>query len=153
MASCSNGSAAAPSALIWGYDGVAARGMTTVRNFATIAGAGEGVRLQAGGTVVNGAATDFAAAIEGHEGVAVAGGAGSVTNFGVIGGALSYVGVALGAGGQVVNGGTADTGAIIAGSYGVIAYGRGGALSTSPPSSRTAKRLARTASACRLAAP
>jgi hypothetical protein len=93
-------------------------GADTVTNLGTIsAGAfAPDVALAAGGSVANGSATDLTAGIGGSgAGVEITGGAGTVTNFGTIAGALAGWEVVLSAGGAVINGGATDTGAVIDG--------------------------------------
>ncbi len=78
--------------------------------------AGFGVDLKGGGTVENGPSGASTALIAGYGGVAIAGGAGTVTNFATIEGRGSrHDGVELFAGGYVGNGATTDTAASISG--------------------------------------
>jgi len=121
-----NGNASTPAATIEGQYGVnITGGAGYVFNSGTIKALsagyfGTGVVLKNGGTVVNGAATDRVALIQGtgRDGVAIMGGLGTVTNYGSIATGAS-VAVYLGAGGFVTNGALTDTGATIEGAVGV----------------------------------
>jgi hypothetical protein len=119
-----NGSSTDTTAFVQGYIGVAVDANAgTVDNFGTIvAGQGPatvgsflpGVFLDAGGAVTNGSSTDTTASIFGVAGVYGSGAAaGTVTNFGSIGG--STFGVVLLSGGKITNGSTSDIGARIVG--------------------------------------
>ncbi len=90
----------------------------------------DGIDLNAGGLVQNGAANHTSALIEGRRGVVVNGGAGSVVNFGTIEGAAhgSPAGVYLSAGGGVTNGSEGDITAQILGYRGVYVTGGAGAV-------------------------
>ncbi|MEO8926171.1 MAG: hypothetical protein ABI306_03315 [Caulobacteraceae bacterium] len=122
-----NGAVTDTAALILGGSGVDISGSATVTNFGAIRGlavgrGAHGLRLQNGGVVVNGAAGDPIASIEGYTGVAILGAAGTVTNFGTVrgdGAENLEFGVNLRAGGGVYNGGASDRSALIVGYGGV----------------------------------
>ncbi|HEY2179399.1 MAG TPA: hypothetical protein VGH15_12535, partial [Caulobacteraceae bacterium] len=143
-----NGAVTNTGAVIDAHYGIKVTGAAvTVSNFATIDGrsttlaAGFAVDLNAGGSVVNGAATDTTALIDGPTGIQIAGAAASVTNFGTIRGhattlevtygtitvAKTYA-VALSAGGVVVNGSAQVTTARIEGPEGVVIAGAAGTV-------------------------
>lgn len=98
------------------------------------------VQLGAGGTIINGAATDTSAKID--AGVSVTGGIGTIDNFGTIGygsniakkatitTAILYAGAAFADGGTVINGSATDTAAKIdGGAAGVSISGGSGRVS------------------------
>ena len=102
----------------------------SVVNYGTIHGAGDGVFLEDGGAVTNGASGATSAGITGSSGVNVATASGTVSNDGTISG-VSGDGVFLGAGGNVVNGAgnpTASTALITGSSYGIDVRGNGGTI-------------------------
>jgi hypothetical protein len=112
-----------------GGDGVVLVAAGTLSNTGHIEGYDDGVRLETGGKVANGAATATYAQINGLDGVySGAGGAATVTNFGSLSGSL--VGVQLEGGGRVVNGSTSVTTAYIGGGLfglgGAVLFGAGG---------------------------
>jgi hypothetical protein len=129
-----NGPSGASGALIYGLIGVGIAGRAgTVTNFGTIHTksvgfeGGTGVELGDGGSVTNGSATATQAFIGGYifngvnfhpgveHGVAIGGGAGTMTNFGTV------TGITLEDGGQVVNGPSGATGALVDSYYGAVA--------------------------------
>jgi len=87
-------------------------------------GGSDGMDLNAGGLVRNGATDVTGALIEGYNGIVVEGGTGSVTNFGTIEG-FNSSGARLANGGVVINGSADDTTALIEGHNPVVVYGRG----------------------------
>ncbi len=90
---------------------------------------GTGVGLGAGGTVINGDATDTRAVISGYDlGVGISGGAGTIMNYGTIG-SESAEAILLGAGGSIVNGSGSDTTALIG--YGFYIFGSAGTVTNS----------------------
>ncbi len=102
----------------------------SVANYGTIHGAGDGVFLEHGGAVTNGASGATSAGITGSNGVNVANASGTVSNDGTISG-VSGDGVFLGAGGNVINGAdnpTASTALITGSSYGIDVRGNGGTV-------------------------
>jgi len=123
--SVTNGSATDTTALIsGGGNGVGFKTTAgTVANYGTISGTGtysDGVRLEAGGSVTNGSATDTTALISGGGNgveVEVFRAAGTVANYGTISGGSS--GIFLRYGGRVSNGSANDTNASISGNNGV----------------------------------
>ncbi len=126
-----NGDLSDIQALISGGSGVAIYGAAgAVTNQGTIdstvgsetAVGGYGVRLGAGGGLTNGAYSNHAALVEGYgAGVSVAGGAGTIHNFGLIratGGLNAYTpanGIELNAGGLLINGAPSDRLALVEG--------------------------------------
>ena len=115
-----NGSAADTSASIGGERGVLGFGSpSTLTNFGTIGGSGNGVALNAGGAITNGSGSDSAALIAGGgRGDAVyilASTAATVVNYGSIENTAAGNGIGIVPGGTVVNGTTADTVATIIG--------------------------------------
>jgi hypothetical protein len=120
-----NGSAGDAAAVIQGYaEGVGFAVIAgTMINFGLVRGVGTasvGVVLGDGGLVVNGSATDVTATILGAAvSVEVLTAAGTVNNFGTLGGVGANVGAALEGGGLIVNGSVADTAALIEGGIGV----------------------------------
>ncbi len=102
----------------------------SVANYGTIHGVGDGVFLEDGGAVTNGASGATSAGITGSNGVNVATASGTVSNDGTISG-VSGDGVFLGAGGNVINGAdnpTASTALITGSSYGIDVRGNGGTV-------------------------
>jgi collagen type I/II/III/V/XI/XXIV/XXVII alpha len=101
-------------------------GASTIDNRGTIGnpGNGDGIYLQAGGTVTNGATNVTAALVYGSIGVYVYGHRGTITNYGTIAGSPSVstaLGIDLAAGGVVTNGAPGSTAALISGpDYGII---------------------------------
>ncbi len=94
----------------------------SVANYGTIHGAGDGVFLEQGGAVTNGASGATSAGITGSSGVNVANVSGTVTNDGTISG-TSGDGVFLALGGNVINGAanpTASAALITGSSYGMM---------------------------------
>ena len=95
--------------------------VATIANAGSIAALnGYAIRLEGGGSVTNGSASDpRASIIGGSYGIRFDSGYGSVTNFGTISGGLTSkvqtAGILLGGNGYVVNGSAADTSALIAG--------------------------------------
>ena len=103
-------------------------GVGTIVNTGTVTGTGTasiGIELTAGGTVTNGASGSSGAFIEGaQDGVLIAGGAGTVANFGTIASTgTASTAVYLTADGSVSN---AGTGLISAGADGVVIAGSAG---------------------------
>ncbi|MGI8840473.1 MAG: beta strand repeat-containing protein [Caulobacteraceae bacterium] len=124
-----NGGGLDKSALIEGYTGVqvsAAAG--TVTNFGTIQGQGlasgqYGARLLAGGSVTNGGGANRSALIEGASGVATAGTAATVNNFGtILATGATGVGVAMSQG-ALSNGSLNNGAALIEGYTGAVLDG------------------------------
>ena len=102
----------------------------SVANYGTIHGAGDGVFLEQGGAVTNGASGATSAGITGSSGVNVANVSGTVSNDGTISG-TSGDGVFLGLGGNVINGAanpTASAALITGSSYGIDVRGNGGTV-------------------------
>ena len=101
-------------------------GPGSLTNFGAIASAGlGGAKLEAGGSVVNGAVAAPGASIGGaNYGVYIGGGSGTVTNLGIITGA-AVAGVLLAGGGSVINGTTTTPSASITGWSGVALYAGG----------------------------
>ena len=99
-----------------------------VVNDGTVRGNSNAMSLGEGGTIVNGAAGDITALIDGYGGgVAIrynTNVTGTVVNYGTIASAEIKFGAAvvLDNGGQVTNGSSLDVGAIIDGSFGVLCY-------------------------------
>ncbi len=147
-----NGTASDTTALISGATAVATYGRAgTVNNFGTLKGTSAPagvpvVYLHAGGRVTNGSATNTTAYIGGANGqhyldpILAKGAAATVTNFGSIVGAASYINnggglsfylskaINLKAGGMVTNGTSLDTGAFISGTYGIVIGGGAGTV-------------------------
>jgi len=124
-----NGSRFDTKAEISGPTGVYLAGYSTITNYGQIsasAGLASAIDARGGARLVNGAATDTAALIEGGTGLEVGGGGGSVTNFGTILG-LYAAGVRL-AEGRLINGSAGDHGALIEGYSGVTVSGGTGAV-------------------------
>lgn len=94
---------------------------STVTNMGTIAGAKNGIALQCGGTVINGARTSTAALISGaRQGVYIEGLVPSfLANSGTIQSTGQYWGVSIYLRGSVVNGGPTNPAALITGGGGV----------------------------------
>jgi len=120
-----NGAPGDAAAVIQGYQSVVVTGGAgAVTNFGSILGTGGAdayvISITGGGSVTNGSYGDEGALIAGYKGIWIAGGAGTVSNFGSINGAVS--GVALVAGGVVSNGSFEDRTAVIDG--GVVIQGR-----------------------------
>ncbi len=102
----------------------------SVASYGTIHGVGDGVFLEQGGAVTNGASGATSAGITGSNGVNVANASGTVSNDGTISG-VSGDGIFLGAGGNVINGAanpTASTALITGSSYGIDVRGNGGTV-------------------------
>jgi len=125
----SNGAAGSVAATISGYFGVLFGGAGSVANHGTLLGINTpfyahsaGAWLEAGGSVINGDPAGSGGYISGEYGVHIAGAAGTVTNFGTIGGVNAVV---LVAGGTVTNGAAAGTAALITASTGdaISAFG------------------------------
>jgi hypothetical protein len=99
-------------------------GASTVDNRGIIGnpGNGEGIYLQDGGTVTNGATNVTAASIYGNVGVYVQSHRGTIINNGTIAGDVSNgIGIDLAVGGVVANGAPGSTAALISGSgYGIL---------------------------------
>ncbi len=126
-----------PAGLIEGYrDGILIEfAPGTVSNFGQIEGTGTngiGVNLfMGGGQVVNGSAAVTTALISGgSNAVVIAGGIGTVTNFGTISTTGTHVTVDLSAGGNVSNGSSTSTAALITGSGTGIAITGGAGMMT-----------------------
>ena len=113
-----NGSQSDVTALIEGpLGGVTFRsGVGVVDNYGTIESQSDGVALYGGGSVTNGANTSPSAMITSNYGVLIAGGVGTVANFGTIRGlGPAADAVTLAAGGLVANGSSGDAAALISG--------------------------------------
>jgi len=134
-----NGSAQDTAARITGESGILANQLpATVKNFGTIEGYSAvapdaGVYLSAGGSVINGAAGDTKAVIEGIDaGVYARYGAASVANFGTIEASRNSGIYLAGQGGPasetVTNGSASDTRALIQGATDGVGFGRFGTL-------------------------
>jgi hypothetical protein len=122
-----NGSTADTHALISGVVAVGIVGGTgTVANYGTItsdattiSSTTAGVYMSTGGTVTNGSSKVTSALISGPYGVSIGGAAGTVSNFGTIGGLTAEIGVALLAGGSFTNGAISDKTALVRAATGV----------------------------------
>jgi hypothetical protein len=130
-----NGSAKNTSASIssgfYSGDGVLALGAATIANFGTIASGfyGDGVALDAGGSITNGSVRDTTALIAGYDGVFALGAVASIVNFGTIASGGAYAaGVSLGLSGSLTNGSALDPAALIIGYYGVVASSATGSV-------------------------
>jgi hypothetical protein len=122
-----NGAMTDRAAVVSGYTAVSVTGGSgTVTNFGTIEGLGVaatqfGIHLGGGGEVTNGGGSDRSALIAGATAVLVAGGYGTVMNFGTVsgeGGPGSY-GAVLDSGGYIANGSRNNAAALIEGYAGL----------------------------------
>ena len=121
-----NGSASDTTALMSGSAaGVAFIGLAgTLNNFGTVLGgynlgSAFGAYMKNGGVVNNGSAKDTVAHIGGAVDIAVFGAAGTINNFGALGGLGAEIGVIVEYGGVIANGAATDTTAVIQAYVGV----------------------------------
>jgi hypothetical protein len=120
----SNGGAGADQALIEGQDGVVFKVAATLTNSGVIlatgtSSTGVGVDMLMGGTVTNGSNQVTSALISGTYGIIIEAAAGTVSNFGTIGGLTAETGVGLLAGGSFTNGSISDRTALVRAATGV----------------------------------